>query len=187
MLLLFCVWTNGMKLGKSHTQTECLLCPCRSTNIRWGPWYYPAALFDFSGTSVLLLSHSTTSWLQLFKSPSVSADDLPSCCRGKHKPSDEYYLIWPPSNAEPPTSGPTFPIFSLTQWKKGLSFYQRPVSILGFQIPFSKDFLLQYPSYLCIFGSSLRRLTTILTSWYSCPCIFPPLKCGWDPSFTFKQ
>ena len=35
MLLLFCVRTNGMKLGKSHTQTECLLCPCRSTNIRW--------------------------------------------------------------------------------------------------------------------------------------------------------
>ena len=105
-----------------------------------GPWYYPDALFDVSGTSVLLLSHSTASWLQLLlQSSSVSADDLPSCCRGKQKPSDEYYFIWPPSNAQPPTSGPTFPTFSLTQWKKGLCFCQRSVSILGFQIPFSKD------------------------------------------------
>ena len=152
-----------------------------------GPWYYPDALFDVSGTSVLL-SHSTASWLQLLlQSSSVSADDLPSCCSGKQKPSDEYYFIWPPSNAQPPT-GTHFPYLLSNSMEEG-SLLLSKVSINTwlpgplFQGPSS----CRCPSFLCIFGSSLRRPTTMLTSWYSCPCIFPPLKCGQDLCFTFKQ
>lgn len=127
-----------MKPGKSHTQTECLLCPCRSTNVKW-------VLDTIQMLYLMSLVHLFCSLIALhpgfssyFKAPQSQLMTFPPAAAGNrsHQMSTTLSDHHPMHNHPP---GPTFPTFSLTQWKKGLCFCQRSVSILGFQVPFSKD------------------------------------------------
>ena len=176
-----------MKLGKSHNQTECLLCPCRSTNIRW---VLDTIQLLYLISLVHLFSCSPTALHPGFSSSNLLQSQLmtfPPAAGGNrsHQMSTTLSDHHPMHN-HPHRDPLSLPSLQLNGRRVSASV-KGQYQYLASRSPFPRTSSCRYPSFLCIFGSSLRRLTTILTSWYSCPCIFLPLKCGWDPSFTFKQ